>query len=81
MLPVPMMFNMQDKLMHACAYAVMAGLCWMSFCHRFSLPVLRAIVPLFCLCYGISDEWHQSFIPGRDASIGDVAADLTGAFC
>jgi VanZ family protein len=29
--------------------------------------------------YGMSDEYHQSFVPGRDASWGDVAKDLAGA--
>jgi VanZ family protein len=29
-------------------------------------------------CYGVSDEWHQSFIPGRVASIWDVLADAVG---
>jgi VanZ family protein len=24
------------------------------------------------------DEWHQSFVPGRDSSIGDFAMDLAG---
>ncbi|MFH1113976.1 MAG: VanZ family protein [Pseudomonadota bacterium] len=33
---------------------------------------------LFCLLYGISDELHQSFVPGRTAQIGDVAADTAG---
>ncbi len=30
--------------------------------------------------YGISDEIHQSFVPMRDASEGDVPADIIGAF-
>ena len=29
--------------------------------------------------YGITDEWHQSFIAGRDASVWDWAADTVGA--
>lgn len=28
--------------------------------------------------YGITDEIHQSFIPGRDASIVDLAMDMVG---
>jgi len=43
-------------------------------------------VPLFTLSlgltflYGISDEWHQSFVPGRSSSVMDLAVDVTGAF-
>ena len=28
--------------------------------------------------YGVSDEWHQSFVPLRDASIRDWLTDLLG---
>jgi VanZ family protein len=28
--------------------------------------------------YGLSDEWHQSFVPARYAEAGDVLADLLG---
>lgn len=28
--------------------------------------------------YGISDEFHQSFVPGRDPSFGDIIADAIG---
>jgi VanZ family protein len=29
--------------------------------------------------YGITDEWHQSFTFGRDASVWDWTADTAGA--
>jgi VanZ family protein len=30
------------------------------------------------LAYAISDEWHQSFVPGRGATARDVAIDGIG---
>lgn len=29
--------------------------------------------------YGISDEWHQSFVPGRTSEVRDIVADAIGA--
>ena len=36
------------------------------------------IVIIFCFLYGVSDEFHQSFIPDRSVSGADVLADLCG---
>lgn len=34
---------------------------------------------VIALCYAALDEWHQSFVPGRQARVDDVLLDLTGA--
>lgn len=34
---------------------------------------------LFCVLYSASDEWHQSFVPGRVAVYTDVLIDSAGA--
>jgi hypothetical protein len=34
---------------------------------------------LVSTAYGISDEWHQSFVPGREPDLLDVLIDATGA--
>jgi VanZ family protein len=31
--------------------------------------------------FGASDEWHQSFVPGRSAEVADWVADTAGAAC
>lgn len=35
---------------------------------------------LFSFLYGLSDEWHQSFVPGRQVELGDLLADGIGGF-
>jgi VanZ family protein len=34
---------------------------------------------LFVALYASSDEWHQTFVPGREGCIRDVCIDTTGA--
>jgi len=85
MLPVPDLFSMQDKLIHAAAYALMAFLFWNAgrfhvVAHsQFTLEKLLLMTVIFCSLYGASDEWHQSFVAGRDASLFDWLADTLGA--
>jgi VanZ family protein len=79
-LPMPMLFPGEDKLIHAIAYGLMGLLAWMTFSseQRPLIMVFSASL-VFCSLYGLSDEWHQSFVPGRDASLGDWLADTLGA--
>lgn len=79
-LPVPRVFSSQDKLLHFGAYFIMGILAWRSFKFMPGKPSIRALLSiLFCSLYGISDEWHQSFIEGRFSDIADWVADTSGA--
>ncbi|WP_341325163.1 VanZ family protein [Methylotuvimicrobium sp. KM2] len=79
-LPTPMWFEHQDKLYHAGAYFILALFAWRFLKHFISKPWLLAVVSLiFCSLYGISDEWHQSFVDGRSSDIYDWIADTVGA--
>ncbi|WGS87077.1 VanZ family protein [Methylomonas sp. UP202] len=79
-LPVKMHFEFQDKVQHALAYFVMALFSWRAFRHRLVERRWLALVSVaYCSVYGISDEWHQSFVPGREPGVGDWLADSLGA--
>ena len=44
------------------------------------MPFLFMMALSLGVLYGVSDEWHQSFVPNRRASAQDVAADGLGVF-
>ena len=78
--PIDFGFDLQDKLYHAGAYSIMGLLAWRSFKHLASSPVLLALLSIaFCSLYGLSDEWHQSFVPGRESDVTDWVADTSGS--
>jgi VanZ family protein len=74
-----------DKLAHMIAYAGLASSVIWFFAERAVENHRRTVVitVLFCILYGISDEFHQSFIPLRSVSVWDLVADAMGAvlFC
>lgn len=77
-------FEFSDKLMHFGAYAVMGILFYRAFQTLPGKTIIQSIA-LFSMIaaslYGVSDEIHQSFVPYRDGSLGDVMADVLGAVC
>ena len=72
-----------DKLIHFTIYAVFTFLVHRAFAHQTRVMLLArraALTTLFAVvAFGFSDEFHQYFVPGRTASIFDVAADAAGA--
>ena len=71
-----------DKLLHALVYGVLAlSTAYAVPGSRFAKSPFRSalLIVLFCLLYGISDEFHQSFVPNRTPSLFDLAADTFGA--
>ena len=72
-----------DKLYHFIEYAILGGLLTRAF-----VAAKPSIVPsqlvwyiaaLLSILYGASDEWHQTFVPGRFATIADWVADVLGS--
>lgn len=52
------------------AYRVMRG-------HGLALKPALGLAVLTVLIYAVSDEFHQSFVPGRSAEVRDVLIDTT----
>lgn len=72
----------QYDLAHMVEYAVLGALAFTAM--RSYRPdsrwlVLAALAWVFALLYGMSDEFHQSFVPNRDANWMDVGFDALGA--
>ena len=75
-------FGTPDYVAHALNYAVLGVLLiWARAGGEW--PVMTASLMAFAVVVavllGIADEFHQSFIPGREATVQDVMADAVGA--
>jgi VanZ family protein len=78
----PMPGGVSDKSLHMLSYAVLGVLLLIPLARGVWAGVswqraLAAIV--LATLYGMSDEFHQSFVPGRSSDILDVVADAIGA--
>ena len=72
-----------DKFAHMTAYGVLAFTVLWFFGKKGLENRGRTafLTVLFCLFYGMTDEYHQSFIASRSVSSLDLLADMGGAFC
>tara|TARA_B100000315_G_scaffold20586_1_gene18176 strand:+ start:4911 stop:5306 length:396 start_codon:yes stop_codon:yes gene_type:complete len=76
------LFPMQDKAIHIIEYGVLSVLFFYSLRKSilgFNFKTVAILAILLSGLYGISDEVHQYFVPGRESSIGDVTANFIGA--
>ncbi|MCL5991574.1 MAG: VanZ family protein [Bacteroidetes bacterium] len=74
-------FKWNDKLFHLLAYfAYGLSLIFFLFGNFENIRIKNAIIYIliFGAIFGLSDEIHQSMIPGRDAEVFDWVADCLG---
>ena len=65
---------------HFTVYFVLAILLWWALGSLGLSPGQRVGIAFAgAVLYGVSDEWHQSFVPGRQPDILDVITDAIGA--
>jgi VanZ family protein len=65
------------KLAHVTEYFVLTALLLRAL-RRSQVTSAVAVAIVAALAYAASDEWHQSFVPGRTATPRDVAIDGIG---
>jgi len=76
-------FQFNDKIKHVIAYFVLgiSFSIWASPKNWFAKPFfLGFLIVVLGTIFGILDEYHQSFVPGRTGNdLGDMTANFIGA--
>ncbi len=78
--PLPVLTeHVWDKALHVIEYGGLGALLYRALRGE-GLGWVAAFVAatVATSAYGVSDEWHQSFVPLRDASVRDWFADMLG---
>lgn len=66
-----------QNALHVPAYAGLSYLMWRGLRGQRRAALLAAVL---ATAYGVTDEIHQMFVPGRTASVTDALANALGAF-
>ena len=78
---IPLEFLLSQEFAHMAQFGVLAALAYRLLASYETLPRMWTLggALLFAVCYGVTDEFHQMFVPGRSATLGDLALDTIGA--
>ncbi len=75
-------FDLQDKVEHFLFYGIYGFFLAQAAFRQNALPRIRQSYPRFAagfgILYGLSDEIHQYFVPGREMDFWDFVADACG---
>ena len=78
----PVAADVNSVLAHAVVYAILAILLYVAVAPPGNATprwVPASIAFALAVLYGVGDEVHQAFVPGRVASEADILADAAGA--
>jgi len=80
----PPVLAIGDKIQHFLAYFVLGSILFFALHFQERFPMFRKRIFLsaiaICYLYGIFDEIHQIFIPGRSFDWFDLLANYTGSY-
>ena len=71
-----------DKVLHLIEYSILGFLLYRAFINsdnKFLVKYCVLLTILTAVCYGLSDEYHQLFVPTREFDLYDVLFDGIGA--
>lgn len=75
--------NVSDKIEHFGAYGLLSFLLYSNLYFQTKYQLLNKFPAIFTLLfaalYGMVDELHQLFVPGRSADVRDWLADFLGS--
>ncbi len=67
------------KAMHVAAYAILTWLYLRALRQRPSVVLPNRVIGAgLAIAYALSDEYHQTFVRGRNGSLADVGIDAVG---
>jgi VanZ family protein len=70
---------MLRKMAHVTVYAVLTVLMYGALRPHTARPTHAWLLAmLMATLYACSDEWHQTFVPGREGTVRDVTIDGSG---
>jgi len=71
-----------DKIAHVSVYMILGLLIFRSFHRRSDTEIFQwkrvFLAVAMVMLYGISDELHQGYVPGRTLDVFDMLADVLG---
>lgn len=73
------MQNVFRKGAHFSIYTLLGFLICLLLTKGYSVKRGFTFAPFIAALYAASDEFHQTFVPGRSAQFGDVVIDFAGA--
>jgi VanZ family protein len=78
--PLPAIYDLiLRKLAHLTIYTVLTVLLFRAFRMHVDSPTSAWLLAgIVAAVYAGSDEWHQTFVPGREGSLRDVGIDTLG---
>jgi VanZ family protein len=76
---VPIYFDI--KVVHIIEYGILSALIFYSLNKTTKIPLIWQLIYAVALTYiyGLTDEFHQVFVPGRSAKLTDTIANFIGA--